>query len=292
MIDSLRTKFKLLQYFLGNIYSIQNPNQLFRGEHVPYYADKILYYYNYLYCDPHSIKDGDIIYCDTHKILEFKDLLNLRNDLIIFTHNSDFSICDDNSSKEMSVNVNLFNCYNKWFAQNSYSKNEKVFPIPIGFENKKWEKKFGPKTIYIEHLSNSTIVPKNLVYFNCNLNTNLKERKICYDFSLKSNYVTVDHSNLLYSNYLLKIKQHKFTMSPRGNGLDCHRTWEILKMKRIPILKREGQLEKLYANMPVLFVDDWVDLDYINLDQLYQSYDFNNQDYLKKSYWFKVFSTL
>jgi hypothetical protein len=56
-------------------------------------------------------------------------------------------------------------------------------------------------------------------------------------------------------------------------------------MKRVPILKRCGSLEKLYKNMPVLFVDKWEDLQYLSLDSLFESFSFENQDYLNLNYW-------
>jgi hypothetical protein len=267
---------------------IKNKKQLFRGQQVPGFANKILIHYDKLFCNPHSIKDGDIIYCDTHQILQFKDILNLKYDLTIITHNSDYYVCDGKPSDQMGVNIDLFTCFKKWYAQNCYSQNPNVTPIPIGFENKKWEKIFGPKTKYINIISEHEIEPTELVYFNCNLNTNFKERKACYDFSINSSYTNVDQPTLLYYEYLRRIKQHKFILSPRGNGLDSHRTWEVLKLKRIPVIKREGELEKLYSKMPVLFVNEWSDLNNYNLNDLYKTFSFDEQDYLEKGYW-KIF---
>ena len=44
---------------------------------------------------------------------------------------------------------------------------------------------------------------------------------------------------------------------PRGNAIDCHRNWEVLYMRRVPIMKKHPYLEKLYENFPVLFVTDY-----------------------------------
>jgi hypothetical protein len=288
----LNLKFKILNQYRNICNLVSYKSQLFRGEHFPQLADKILFYYNTLYCDPHSIIDGDIVYCDTHQLLQFREILNLRRNLTIITHNSDFYVCDGTPIDSMGINVNLFSCFKKWYSQNCYSLNKNVIPIPIGFENMKWEKKFGPKTKIIETVCKSKIEPSELVYFNCSLNTNIKERKDCYDFSIKSNYVNIDQPNLLYTDYLKKIQQHKFVLSPRGNGLDCHRTWEVLKLRRIPILKREGQLESLYYKMPVLFVDNWNDLNKINLEEFYKTHSFHNQDYLLKKYWLNVLKNI
>lgn len=256
---------------------------LIRGEYFPSLANKVLIHYDQLYCNPHTISDGNIVYCDTHQILRFKEILNQKKNLTIITHNSDHYLCDEDSWSDNGIDVEEFTCYQKWYGQNSYSS--KVIPLPIGFENKRWEASFGPKTDWLNSVSNENIDPTSVVYLNCNRNTNLKERQECYDIAHQMSFVTVDDPNLHYIEYLKKIKQHMFVLSPRGNGLDCHRTWEILMMKRVPILKREGKLENLYANMPVVFVDDWSDIHNMNFKKIFKSFSFDNQEYLEIDFW-------
>jgi hypothetical protein len=49
-----------------------------------------------------------------------------------------------------------------------------------------------------------------------------------------------------------------FEVSPRGNGLDCFRTWEALALGTIPIVKT-STLDPLYRDeqLPVVIVRDW-----------------------------------
>lgn len=47
-----------------------------------------------------------------------------------------------------------------------------------------------------------------------------------------------------------------FVVSPHGNGLDCHRTWESLVLGNIVIVKKSS-LDPLYQGLPVVIVDDW-----------------------------------
>ena len=44
---------------------------------------------------------------------------------------------------------------------------------------------------------------------------------------------------------------------PRGNAIDCHRNWEVIYMRRVPIMKRHPYLEELFKDYPVLFVDKY-----------------------------------
>jgi hypothetical protein len=269
---------------IENIYSGAEMN-LIRGEYFPSIADKVLIHYDQLSCDPLTINDGDIVYCDTHHILKFKEILNQKKNLIIVTHNSDHSICDGKPQNKNMISVDEFVCYNKWYGQNSYSNKENVIPLPIGFENKRWERIFGPKTEYLTQIKKENIEPDTLVYFNCNKNTNLNSRQDCYNKCHSLDYVTCDEPNLKYDEYLSQIKKHKFCLSPSGNGLDCHRTWEVLAMGRVPILKKEGSLERLYRDFPVLFVDDWGDINNIDLETVYEKFCFENQNYLYFNFW-------
>lgn len=79
-----------------------------------------------------------------------------------------------------------------------------------------------------------------------------------------------------------------FTISPRGHGLDCHRNYEALICKSIPIIMGADETLRLkYRNLPVKFVDnygiltkpllrDWYD------EILDQTFNFNH---LVRSYW-------
>lgn len=258
---------------------------LVRGELFPTISDKVILHYDNLMCDPNYIEDGNIVYCDTHYILKYKDVLNTKKNLTIISHNSDHYLSDGPINNSNAINVDELTCYSRWFGQNSYTP--KVIPLPIGFENTRWEANFGPKTEWLENARSQRSKPESLVYLNCNQNTNLKERQICYEESSQMHIVTIDYPNLAYVEYLDRIKDHMFVLSPRGNGLDCHRTWEILMMRRVPILKREGQLEHLYKNLPVLFVDDWNDIDSIDLEKIFKEFTFDNQEYLYFDFWKK-----
>jgi hypothetical protein len=53
--------------------------------------------------------------------------------------------------------------------------------------------------------------------------------------------------------------QFAFVLSPFGNGLDCHRTWEALLCGCIPIV-RTNVFKELFEGLPVLIVANWEDI--------------------------------
>jgi hypothetical protein len=58
--------------------------------------------------------------------------------------------------------------------------------------------------------------------------------------------------------------RYAFVVSPHGNGLDCHRTWESLVLGNIVIVKRSS-IDALYDKLPVVIVDDWREISRDNL---------------------------
>ena len=64
---------------------------------------------------------------------------------------------------------------------------------------------------------------------------------------------------IVVESYLEDLASSYFVLSPRGHGLDCHRTWEALYMGAIPIVKSSG-MDALFSDLPVLIVKDWSEI--------------------------------
>ncbi len=83
--------------------------------------------------------------------------------------------------------------------------------------------------------------------------------------------------------------EYAFSISPHGNGLDCHRTWEDLVLGCIVIVKT-SPLDRLYEGLPVVIVKDWNEITSKNLDKWIVQYGdaFTNPVYREKltlNYW-------
>ncbi len=63
--------------------------------------------------------------------------------------------------------------------------------------------------------------------------------------------------------------KYRYVLSPFGNGLDCHRTWETLLVGAIPVVKT-STLDAMYEGLPVIIVDDWSQVSPDFLEQKYQ----------------------
>lgn len=197
---------------------------------------------------------------------------------IIITHNGDTPVnCD--------LVGNFPNC-KYWFGQNIMCVDDRVRPLPIGLENDYITGQPQRKLILLEKSKIET-TPTKLAYLNCNVNTWKPDRQPAFDYFSKHSWTTVKTPIPNYHAFCEDIKDHHFSVSPRGNGLDCHRSWEILYLNRYPIMKRYRGLELLFADLPVVFVDDWNEVTESFLKNKLQemkntSYNMNK---LKFSYW-------
>jgi hypothetical protein len=77
-----------------------------------------------------------------------------------------------------------------------------------------------------------------------------------------------------------------FVVSPHGNGLDCHRTWEALALGCIAIVKTSG-IDPLFDDLPVWIVQDWKDVTFENMKSKIE--EFKNKTFkyekLTLAYW-------
>jgi hypothetical protein len=114
-----------------------------------------------------------------------------------------------------------------------------------------------------------------------------------YGYDRKDAYDNIDKSLVYYEENKVmrtitwgKQSKYAFVISPHGNGLDCHRTWEALVLGCIPIVKT-SKLDKLYDELPVLIVQDWKDISQellINTINDFKNKKFN-YDKLTLKYW-------
>lgn len=173
-----------------------------------------------------------------------------------------------------------------WFTQNVDREHPKLQPLPIGLANQGWE--HGNIKIFEYCMRQVTQdVRSHLLYMNFNINTFPAERSLVYDLFSKKSFCTVSHKKNLH-NYLTDLGSHRFTLCPRGNGLDCHRTWETLLMGSFPVVK-SSTLNPLYEDLPVVIIDDWSQVTEEFLNKKYE--ELLHKEYtwekLYAPYWFE-----
>lgn len=214
--------------------------------------------------NPASVKSGSIIFLKTDFLEEFftKAHPYIKNPYILITHNSDHPIPGNFATYLDDSKIIA------WFGQNvDQCSHPKMNPIPIGIANKQWP--HGNVEIFEAMQSKFAESPRSiLLYMNFSVRTYPKVRlKVMELFKDKSYCVSSSQKDL--SAYLGDLARSKFVLSPRGNGLDCHRTWEALLMGAIPIVETSS-LDPMYENLPVVIVNGWNQIDENFLNTKYE----------------------
>jgi hypothetical protein len=146
----------------------------------------------------------------------------------------------------------------KWYGENMGLINNKTEGIPIGLENQMWNR------------TNFDIIEKNrfnnknnLLYLNFSEKTNKNRKKIMELFLSKG---FKKNNSLQWNDYMKELSTYKFAISPQGNGIDCHRTWECLYLGVIPIIEKSVPMS-FFNELPILFISNYEEIteEYLNL---------------------------
>lgn len=203
-----------------------------------------------------NLRDHSIIWCKTDYLdYLFNNLPHNNNSYKLITHCSDHSI-DEKLFFKKPKNIN------KWYAQNVNYRHDDLIPLPIGIENH-----YGPNkgsSIDIEFLYNNrknfTVTNKIISHIYCNFNLQTNSNRSNVARILQNKQIGIFDKNRSFAEYCQEMKKYLFVASPRGNGIDCHRTWEALYMGCIPIVEKHFMFDS-YKDLPIVQIDSWETFD-------------------------------
>jgi hypothetical protein len=159
----------------------------------------------------------------------------------------------------------------RWFSQNcTKTDNPKLVQLPIGmyFHTKIPGKVLGSadQTVEeqmrsVEEVQSILIEKQNLCYSNFHflMNTRYGNHRRDAIMNISRNLIYYEVNRVSRMESWLNMIKYKYVISPHGNGLDCHRTWEALVLGCIPIVKT-SVLDPMYQGLPVLIVQKWSDV--------------------------------
>ena len=241
--------------------------------------------------------DGETIYINTTAIPNFVTnyLPNIKYKFVLVSGDTDAGIPDDyvNETKIILDNPLLL----KWYAQNCVLITDKLKQLPIGLDLHTLTKNplWGPLQKVSEQIDDIKMIQK----------INITKKNKCYSnfhfqMDTKFGYDRIDAKNKIPNELMYyeptkvpridswkKMIEYKYVISPLGNGLDCHRTWEAIILGCIPIVKKSG-LDPMYEGLPVLIVNDWSDVTQDLLDNYKPDYSGINK--IKLEYWINLFN--
>ena len=245
------------------------------------------------YCnDLHD--DERIVFCKIDLVLnEFERLKSKKNNVVLIIANGDITF-NDRLLSYCPDNVKHI------FATNTTCYNDKVTPIPIGVEMSMPPKREGHGEInngIFEKLpfltgntTNENNVITNKLYSKFNISTNPHLRSKVREISITQSHINFEFG-VSYSEFVQQVKTHMGTISPRGNGIECIRTYELLYLDEIPLVFGNKQeysaiYNKIYKNLPIIFFDNYEDVtDIPKIKKEIKNFSLYGKELLDFSYW-------
>lgn len=196
---------------------------------------------------------------------------------VLVTGNSDYPVDD-----------RAFHYFNppKWFAQNCEGHDPRLVGRPIGHQEPVTP--ILGNTQAIVDKAQETKHVRNLAYVGWRDSTYFAREGVKALYAGKP-WVTCDpwrRDEFGYQRYLDGLYNHKFVVSPRGNGWDCIRTWDALVLRTIPIVERCAAMIH-FEDLPILWVDTCWPLSEDRLEREYERIMSTEYDLrpLTLSYW-------
>jgi hypothetical protein len=247
------------------------------------------------------------IYLQTHQYInEFVYKIQLlQKPIIVVSGHSDNTIPNDIQHFQEFMNHPHIVHY---FAQNCVLLDHpKVSQIPIGIDYHTLQNRefwWGKQQTAKEQEAGLIQVRNESVPFYerkpmCYSNFHFVDYGNKFGYSRKDVIHTIPKELIYYEPTQIERKQswknqseYAFVVSPFGNGLDCHRTWEALSLGCIVIVK-QSHLDPLYKGLPVLIVKEWGDISLELLEKTISDYKTHLFDYspLTLEYWAKIIDT-
>jgi GR25 family glycosyltransferase involved in LPS biosynthesis/tetratricopeptide (TPR) repeat protein len=253
-----------------------------------------------------DLKDGSTVYVCSNAIKDFINIFDtIDKKIILVTGDCDETVPNDifNTTDDF-INFIESDKIIHWFSQNCVGKHSKLTGIPIGLDyhtmtNKdhEWGAKISPfeQELQLEEIK-KTMLPFYERILKCYSNFHFltTTRYGCDRIEAINN---IPKDLVFYEDHKIKRveswgkqSEYAFVISPHGNGLDCHRTWEALCLGCIPIVK-SSEIDYLYDDLPVLIVNSWSDITYdiltFTINKFKDLHNNNQFDYnkLTLSYW-------
>jgi hypothetical protein len=158
-----------------------------------------------------------------------------------------------------------------WFSQNCIIKHSKLTQIPIGLDyhtlsSIKYEKWGENKSALDQEKDLKKYRNNEKKEIKCYGNFHINMENIKYSQERKNAYNIIPKSLIFYENKHVfrniswkNQSKFQFIISPWGNGLDCHRTWEALSLGLYVITKTSG-LDSLFEDLPVKIIKNWEEI--------------------------------
>lgn len=194
------------------------------------------------------------IFVYTHLVRSFIErvLPRLDHRFVLITHNSDHGI--DAHFLPALGDARIVH----WFAQNASLRHPHLTALPIGIANAQWPHGDLPALLAAANRVRERRRP--VLYVNFDVRTNPAVRAPLLQ-QLQRSPLAWCAAPRPFAQYLEDMAGCRWVLSPPGNGVDCHRTWETLYLGATPIVLRSDAGAALHDGLPVVQLADLAAVD-------------------------------
>lgn len=240
------------------------------------------------------------VYADMVEAFLARVLPRLPQPIVLVSHNSDTAVEQRHLAALEDGRIR------HWFAQNAMALHPRLTALPIGVANAQW--RHGDATL-LAQIANESAAKAIGVYANFSVATNRSVRAPIYEALRTKAFVSFPRAPLTIRGvwararallrgkqfdvtrtplppeaYLRELARWRYCVSPRGNGVDCHRTWEALYLGCVPILTEAPP--GLMDGLPHIFIQDFSRLSLPELEAAYAAMPVpTGLEKLRVSYW-------
>ncbi len=208
---------------------------------------------------------GTIVFCEAWLLKEFltKVAPQCPSPFIVVSSNGDPNFTADKLELIPSSVQALW-------TQNCEVRDPRVHPLPIGLENARLHTNGIVKDF--DALRRRQPPHRNRILWGFSEVTNPVVRGPAREALQRcrvADHVTAPNSR----RYRRRAAEYRFIASPPGNGVDCHRTWEALYLRCVPIVLRSVLTLRLEAlGLPLWLVEDFGELETATEEHLAETY--------------------
>ncbi len=148
-----------------------------------------------------------------------------------------------------------------WYTQNhDGSRPERISPFPIGLDLHTLRPATSPRKLLAElrriRAARRPLTDESLTIFSdIGLSLASQDRVDAMRILADCSHVKMQRHRISQTAIWERYGSHSFVLSLRGNGLDCHRTWEALYLGAI-VVTLSSSLDRLFQGLPVVMIKD------------------------------------
>ncbi len=233
--------------------------------------DKSIFYINKSF----ELKENDVIFTNSYFLeplfLKLQDSV-FKNIKVISTQTDHY--VDKKTCSKIPKSVSFL------YSTNIIYRSKFLKSIPLGIANN-----YSTKNLHKSDFKNFEECNKKIkqIYVNFEINTNYFHRNKLKKLITGNDLFYIEDKKLDNLQYLKKLNEFQYVLTPWGNGIDSHRIWETLYAGSFPLIPNHYNFKSIFNSDDFLF-DNFKNLSDHALIENFINYSINNE-FLNINYW-------